>query len=364
MKNIDRFWKVMDCADFDHPPFFMENVWRDTELRWNAEGLPKGESWHQHLGITPLDYAWHGFNHGPFPEFPHRTVEETPEYRIFIDGSGRTVKDFKNQTAMPQWLNFTVKDRASFEQAINERFAVVFEERIVGNWEERKKQLNDPNLDALVLPPAGNYFFTLDSMMGVETVSFMLYESPDLMHRYFDNVCEMCCWFMEKILTEVKGIRAFGTGEDLSFKNGPFFSPQTFEEFFMPRFKRIKEICARHGCDLGFMDSDGNFQLLIPQLLECGINLYCPVEVAAGMDPVQIRRDFGKSVRMLGGVDKRIVAEGKDAIRKEMERLFPVMAEGGFVPIIDHSVPSTISWDNFRYYIDTLREMHGRCERR
>jgi len=57
----------------------------------------------------------------------------------------------------------------------------------------------------------------------------------------------------------------------------------------------------------------------------------------------------------MGGVDKRIVAAGKDAIRNELERLFPLVCEGGYIPSIDHSVSSDISWDSFRYYMETPR---------
>jgi uroporphyrinogen decarboxylase len=77
-----------------------------------------------------------------------------------------------------------------------------------------------------------------------------------------------------------------------------------------------------------------------------------------------MRAKYGKAFRMIGGVDKRIVAAGKPAIRKEMKRLFPLMCEGGFIPKIDHSVAPDISWDHFRYYMETLLAMHDRCANR
>lgn len=96
----------MDYGDFDHPPFFMENVWHDTLRRWHSEGLPKDKDWCDVLGVKPLNYAWHGFNHSAHPGFERRTIEETAEFRIYIDESGRTVKAFRNETAMPMWLDY------------------------------------------------------------------------------------------------------------------------------------------------------------------------------------------------------------------------------------------------------------------
>jgi len=58
------------------------------------------------------------------------------------------------------------------------------------------------------------------------------------------------------------------------------------------------------------------------------------------------------------------IPRGKEAIKKELERLFPLMCEGGYIPKIDHSISSDISWDNFRYYMETLLDMHQRCANR
>jgi uroporphyrinogen decarboxylase len=88
--------------------------------------------------------------------------------------------------------------------------------------------------------------------------------------------------------------------------------------------------------------------------LSAGINGLAPCEVAAGMDPVPLRRSFRREVRMMGGFDKRIVAAGKAAIQAEFERLRPVIEGGGFIPAIDHSVSADISFDDYRNYLDTL----------
>ena len=67
-----------------------------------------------------------------------------------------------------------------------------------------------------------------------------------------------------------------------------------------------------------------------------------------------IRRAGLSFVRMGGGFDKRLVARGPDAVRAELDRLAPVIREGGFVPGIDHSVSADISWDNYRAYLEIM----------
>jgi uroporphyrinogen decarboxylase len=75
------------------------------------------------------------------------------------------------------------------------------------------------------------------------------------------------------------------------------------------------------------------------------------------MDPVRIRRQYGKAACMIGGVDKRAVARGPAAIQAEIDRTIkPIIAEGGFIPTIDHSVPPSVSLDDFRTYLERKRE--------
>jgi uroporphyrinogen decarboxylase len=354
----------MDYGEFDHPPFFAEPVWPQTLRRWRREGLPADKTWDEVLGVDVLDFAGHGFNHAAWPPFEKKVLEETDEHVIYVDGFGRTVRDLKASMSMPEWLDLPIKDRASFE-AMLERFDPSQpQRRLPEDWPQRVRRFNAPDFDALLLPPAGNYFFTMDAMMGVQTAAFMFVDSPDLVHRMFENTCRMCCWFLERVFAEVRGVRAVGTGEDLAYRNGPFFSPEMFEEFFAPRYRRVVDIARRGGAEHFFVDTDGNFQALLPQMLGVGMTIFCPMEVAAGMDPVAIRRRFGPGVRMVGGVDKRIVAAGKEAISGELDRLLPLMCEGGFIPKIDHSVSSDISWDSFRWYIEALWEMHRRCASR
>jgi hypothetical protein len=67
-----------------------------------------------------------------------------------------------------------------------------------------------------------------------------------------------------------------------------------------------------------------------------------------------LRAQFGQDLRIGGGFDKRIVAKGPEVVKTELDRLAPVIREGGFVPGVDHSVPADVSWDYYRRYLDLL----------
>jgi len=84
-----------------------------------------------------------------------------------------------------------------------------------------------------------------------------------------------------------------------------------------------------------------------------------PVEVAAHNDLVEYRRLHGRKMAYIGGVDKRAMAKGGSAIRRELARLEPVIFGGGYIPGCDHGVPSDISWPDFLDYCRLLAKMTG-----
>ena len=63
---------------------------------------------------------------------------------------------------------------------------------------------------------------------------------------------------------------------------------------------------------------------------------------------------------MVGGIDKREVAKGKEAIKQEVMKKVPkLIEEGGYIPKIDHSVCSDISLENYSYFTNLLKEVYG-----
>jgi uroporphyrinogen decarboxylase len=197
--------------------------------------------------------------------------------------------------------------------------------------------------------------------MGMEQLSVMLYDAPEAIKRFNAKYHAVIMRTMERAFRDLKGEIVCGqAGEDFAYKTAPLLSPAMYREFIMPHQQEAVDYCKSRGVDLFWFDSDGNIRALLPDLLKAGINIFYPMECAAGMDPLAIRREFGRDVRMIGGIDKIELAKGKPAILQEMRRKIPpLLKEGGYVPMIDHSVGSDISLENYSYYMETLKEMYG-----
>ena len=128
----------------------------------------------------------------------------------------------------------------------------------------------------------------------------------------------------------------------------------------MPRYKKITDLLHSYGVDVIYVDCDGNVEQLIPLWLEVGINLIWPFEVAAGNDAVAMRKKYGKDLIIGGAIDKRALAKGKEAIKEEVMSKVPFLLEqGGYFPSVDHGVPPDITFENYCYFINTVREVAG-----
>jgi uroporphyrinogen decarboxylase len=169
----------------------------------------------------------------------------------------------------------------------------------------------------------------------------------EMMEFYADFIIETSLPVLERIQVDY-----FCLNEDMSMKSGPLLGPETYRTFIYPHLKRLIEFFRAHGTRYFAVDTDGDPTVLIPLLMDAGVDIIWPIERASNVSPQEWRRRFGKSLRLWGGVDKRVLAHGRAAIKAHLREFIPLIIEGGFIPTVDHTVPPDVSWDNFRIYID------------
>ena len=78
------------------------------------------------------------------------------------------------------------------------------------------------------------------------------------------------------------------------------------------------------------------------------------------MDVLEVRRRYGRDLRLWFGLDKRALVAGPAAIDAEVARVRPLLEEGGYVAGLDHSMPPDVPYANFQYYWRRLAEAVGR----
>ena len=124
-------------------------------------------------------------------------------------------------------------------------------------------------------------------------------------------------------------------------------------------------LLASGDLDLSLVDPDiewdaSQISELIPIWVDAGITHLWPFEVQSGMDVLQVRRKYGKSLALMGGIDKRACTRGFDELHREVDRVMPLVEQGGYIPELDHSVPPNISWQNFNEFVRYVKHRMGR----
>jgi len=353
MNSRERYYAVTHYHPFDRLFHWEMGPYEETTKRWQRECMPQDKSLRELAGYDSLGHA--PINLGLIPGFTYEALNETGEYRIYRDGDG-VIKKIRKDTpppAMPQYLEFPLQNRDDWKD-----FAKCLDpddpKRIPANWDELKEQYKNRNYPLGI--NAGSLFGWLRNWMGVENITVMFYDDPALVHEMMDYIANLVVEVLKKVVFDVDFDFA-QMWEDMAYKSASLISPKHVREFMMPGYRKITDLLHSAGIDIIMLDSDGNVEELIPMWLECGINFIYPMEVAAGMDVIHLRKRFGKDLIIGGGMDKRILASNKDAIHEMVMSKKDLMLEGGYVPGVDHAIPHDISWENFTYYRQLLNSI-------
>jgi len=335
--------------------------------RWIGEGHIKDEAeLNEICGIEPTGMYYMGrlgWCEAAFvPHFETKVLEDRGKYELVQDYAGRQVLYFKGRRNgfMPEYVGHPVKDRKTWEEDVKWRLNPTSEGRPEPDDSIRWLRERLDKGAMLGQSTIGGYMY-LRSLMGPEDTLYMFYDDPDLIHdmmRTWFNLADAVTAAHQKLIAPYT-IEDLFFAEDICYKAGPLISPDMMREFLLPYYQQlITNIKNRQG-GKGFhiqIDTDGDMRPVIPVYQEIGANYFNPFEVASGLDVVEIRKQYPEML-MRGGIDKRILAEGKEAIDREIDRIMPFMVKhGGYLPQCDHGVPEEVSFENFVHFRKRLKE--------
>ena len=296
------------------------------------------------------------------PEFKVEVLEDRGEHELVRDFAGRSVLYFKGKRDgfMPEYVDHPVKDMKTFEENIKWRLDPNSPERYKDLETRMKLAMERQNDDECPICQSviGGYMY-LRSLIGPEDLLYKFYDSPELIHA-----C-MQAWFdiSDRVISEHQkyvSLDELFLAEDICYKSGPLISPDMMREFLFPYYQQlINNIKKRQLSDRKLhiqIDTDGNALPVIDVYKEIGMDFMSPFEVASDCDVVEIRKKY-PDLLMLGGFDKRILAQGKDAIDREVDRIMPFMKEkGGYIPTCDHGVPEEVNFEDYMHYRKRMAE--------
>lgn len=179
----------------------------------------------------------------------------------------------------------------------------------------------------------------------------LLCEKPALAKRQMDFYAGYLVEVLEEVLPGVDLDFAIYY-EPISSNHGLVISPEMYRHFVQPALRRVVACLERHGVRHHLIWAAGRVKPLIPLWIETGINGFLLNRGAeCGIRYPALRKEFGAQIRFFGGIDWRALAEGPEALQRELDMsVRPLLDQGGYVPFLDDTVRSYIPFERYQTY--------------
>lgn len=365
MNFRERTLAILNYEKFDKMPVAHFAFWDETIDKWIAEGHVPEEYRHDHRRVAGLcgfdeEFDWCALAYGGAgflqPGFPSEVVREFPDGTRYIRNGFGVVEVHKpGAGSIPGEVEHLLEDRESWEEHYLPRLQYS-DDRIPESFIQLMKSRE--NSDFPVGYFGGSLLGDVRNCLGVEGLAYVWVDDPELLKEIIDTVGDLYYRMLKRLVDAGVKIDYIHFWEDICFKNGPLVTPAFFEEVVGPNYGRIADLAHQHGIRYMSVDCDGCIDKLIPTWLHNGVNVMFPIEVGtwdASIAPW--RKQYGREIRGIGGMNKNVFARDRKAVDEEVERLQRLIALGGYIPCPDHRIAPDAQFELVQYYCDKMQNL-------
>ena len=378
MTSRERITRILQHKEADKVPRY-DGFWEETVVRFHQEGLPEdlGKDYEKLVlngGIktigNPLgDYF--GFDIDVFGldnsmRVPPRIVEDTPAYQIIADRCGYTAKKYKNRPLL-DFQDHVCREESSWEK-YKDRFVLDIsgESRVdseafflrmgqAPSWNDAKKVFDryQKRGTFILFNGYGPYEGTWRHHGYTESLIDILTEK-ELMRDMFEKNTLLTIEILKHAISIGMKPDGYWMTEDLGGTHATLFSPELYKEVLWPYHKILGDFLHKEGIPF-FVHSCGKIDTLLPGFISAGIDVVQPLQANTGMDVRTLKKEFGQDLTFWGNINEMEMTKTFDDIEREVaDKITAAMKGGGYIYHSDHSIPPTVSLENYRHVIRML----------
>ena len=342
-----------------------ESFWDGTIDQWKTEGMPD---------VDPLDYFDFDLCHMSLdasPRFEQEVLHRADGMITYRDRFGYTVRKQDGRSGSMEFSDHVTTDRDAWA-TIKPRFALSLDPN-------EPARIDDTSYFAHFDPypswteavakyqrlRAANRYMLFDFYgpweatwrhRGMDRLLLDVALDPDWLREMADTYVDLVLAILGRCLE--LGMKPDGVFliEDLGSTRSLLFSPASWRATLGPAFGRLGAFLGSHGIHF-WMHSCGAIHPIIDDLVERGLNVLNPLQVAARMDAVDLRKRYEKRLAFFGNIDVHKMTGPTDAIEAELRRVVPLARQGGYIFQSDHSVPPTVSFERYSWILKTARDL-------
>ena len=365
LRKVERLNAALQHREPDRVPV-SDFFWGGFTRRWRQElGLPADANPYYYYD---LDWIVTVPNMDPWIR-PFETLRETPEEVVVRTGFGAIMhKHFEfPMPEMRAWETDTFEklERAEFDAPRDRRrFYAAGDNQIAGvgdgfernspAWLDTVKSLRP---DFAVYGSMIEVSECLTRLIGQQNAMLWMGEFPERMGAVINRIG---AHYLECARAEIDAGQGLLDGlviwGDVAYKKGMFFSPRYWREYFKPWVAQMADYAHQHGLPVIYHGC-GNSKAIFQDYIDIKIDGYNPLEAKAGMDVVELRRQYAHRIAFCGNSDVQVWETGdRAAIRREVLRKLGAARGGGYVFMSDHSVSSAVSGHTYDYIVKLVRE--------
>ncbi len=354
LTGIERISNILKHQPVDRIGLY-EHFWSDTQKTWTEQGhIKEGEDLADHFGFD-LRLSW-PFSMVADLDYEPQVLEETEETKLVRNGNYATMRVHKLHDATPEHVDFLVRDRRTWEEHIKPKLTP--DPRRINFEAYREARRRAQERQAFFCWSGVNVFEIIKDVTGHLNMLVGMADDPDWVRDMVNTYTELNIALQEILFAQEGRPDGIWYYEDMGFKGRPFMSPAMYREIVQPGHARSFAYAHSLGLPV-IVHSCGMVEPLVPGLIEAGMDCLQVIEVKAGMDLVKLYRLYGDRIAFMGGIDVRVLySNDRRQIDAELEAKIPIVMQNyGYVLHSDHSIPNTVHYDTYRYFIQKGLEL-------
>lgn len=327
-----------------------DSLWEATLERWRGEGLPENVDFTDYFGLDK--FVSIGVDSSP--QYPEQVLEKTEDYSITTTRWGAKLKNWRHMGGVPEFLDFVITGPDSWAMA--KARMQPSNDRI--NWDYLKKNYSRWRQQGYWIAAEGWFGFDITHSwtVGSERLLMAMAEQPEWVADMFATEIEVSLGLLDRVWEAGYTFDELFWCDDMGYKGNQFFSMRMYRQLLKPIHRRAVEWAHAKGIK-AHLHSCGNINPFIPELIEIGVDMINPLEVKAGMDPLALKQKYGQQLAFHGGLNA-VLYNQPEALWAEMQKVIPAMKEkGGYLISSDHSVPQTVSLEDFRAFVSLAKKL-------
>jgi hypothetical protein len=321
MNGKERFLRTLNYEAPDRPPLFEDGIREEVLRNWRKQGLKKKEKLASLFIFDKREEIEPDLEPSPIPSHWPKSVDGLKKLSARLNPA--------DPKRLPdQWQS------------------------MVGEWKNRDYPM--------ILRVHRGYFLTM-GVHGWHRFSDaiqILVDDPQYVETWMKMSTEFICRLIDIILDEIE-VDAALFSEPIGGNHGPLISPAMYSSMVLKNYQPILEVLESHGVKTIIYRTYANTRVLLPLVVRAGFNCLWACEVnPQAMDYRDIRKEFGKDLRLIGGIDSDALRQGQPEIQRAIMELVPgLLQQGGYIPLADGRVREDVLFSNYVYYRHLLESV-------